>query len=136
MPIRAVTASARSANEALQRHVERLLLDARGLGGKAQLLQRLDAHPDLIGGPADGIGRPDRAVDQGSKAADRRDPDQRATERADAGAQQLRMTAEALQAARGALARALNALQALPLWPTETSSALTCPPPSTARRIA
>jgi hypothetical protein len=24
----------------------------------------------------------------------------------------------------------------VPLWPTETSSALTCPPPSTARRMA
>jgi hypothetical protein len=23
-----------------------------------------------------------------------------------------------------------------PLWPTETNSALTCPPPSTAKRIA
>jgi hypothetical protein len=34
-------------------------------------------------------------------------------------------------------ARALDALQALlALWPTATSSALTWPPPSTARRIA
>ena len=40
-------------------------------------------------------------------------PDERATERADAGAQQLRLAAEALQPARGALARALDALQAL-----------------------
>jgi hypothetical protein len=79
------------------------------------------------------MGCTDRAIDQGSEAADRGAPDQRAAERADAGAQQFRFPAEALEAARGALARGLDALQALlALWPTETSSALTCPPPSTA----
>ena len=40
-------------------------------------------------------------------------PDQRAAERANAGAQQLRLAAEPLQPAGGALARALDALQAL-----------------------
>ena len=44
----------------------------------------------------------DRAVDQRSEAADRRNPDQRATKGADAGAQQLRLAAEPLQPARGA----------------------------------
>ena len=54
----------RAAGEALQRHVEGLLLDAGGLGGEAQLLQRLDADPDLVRGLADRIRRRDRAVDQ------------------------------------------------------------------------
>ncbi len=51
-----------TAGEALQRHVERLLLDPGRLGGEAQLLQRLDADADLVGGLADRIGRRDRAV--------------------------------------------------------------------------
>src|SRR5919106_180669 len=75
--------------EALQRHVEGLLLDPGRLGGKPQLLQRLDADPDLVRGLADGIRRRDRAIDQRAEATDRRSPEQRATERADAGAQQL-----------------------------------------------
>jgi transposase InsO family protein len=101
------------AGEALQRHVEGLLLDARRLGGKPQLLQRLDADADLVGRLADRIRRGDRAVDQGSKATDRGDPDQRATERADAGAQQFCLATQALQPARGTIACALDALQAL-----------------------
>jgi hypothetical protein len=40
-------------------------------------------------------------------------PDQHATERANACAQQFRLTAEALQPTRGAFARGLDALQAL-----------------------
>ena len=103
----------RPPGEALQRHVERLLLDAGRLGGEPQLLQRLDADPDLVRGLADRIRRRDRAVDQRGETADRGGADERATERADAGAQQLRLAAEALQPARGALARALDALQAL-----------------------
>ena len=101
------------AGEALQRHVQRLLLDAGRLGGEAQLLQRLDPDADLVGGLADRIRRRDRAVDQRAEAADRRNADQRAAERADAGAQQLRLAAQALQPAGGAIARALDALQAL-----------------------
>ena len=56
----------------------------------------------------------------------------------DARAQQLRLATEALQPARGTLARALNALQALlaALADRHTSSALIWPPPSTARRMA
>jgi len=94
--------------------------------------------PDLVGGFADRIGCTDRAVDQRSETADRCDPDQRAPERADAGAQQVRLAAEPLQPARGAIAGALDALQALlaALADPETSSALTWPPPSTARRMA
>ena len=99
--------------EALQRHVERLLLDARRLSSEPQLLQRLHAHPDLVGGLANRVRCRDRVVDQCSQTADRRDPDQRATKRGDAGAQQLCLAAEALEPARGALARALDALQAL-----------------------
>jgi hypothetical protein len=99
--------------EALQRHVERLLLDPGRLGGKAQFLQRLDADADRVGGLADGFGCTDRAVDQRGETTDCGDPDQRATQRPDTGAQQLRLAAEALQSARGALARALDALQAL-----------------------
>ena len=83
------------------------------LGGEAQLLQRLDPDADLVGGLADRIRRRDRAIDQRAETTDRRSADQRATERADAGAQQLRLAAEALQPAGGALARALDALQAL-----------------------
>jgi hypothetical protein len=45
------------AGEALQCHVERLLLDPGRLGGEAQLLQRLHADPDLIRGLADGVRR-------------------------------------------------------------------------------
>jgi hypothetical protein len=102
-----------TAGEALQRHVEGLLLDARRFGREPQLLQRLDTDSDRVGGLADGISRRDRPIDKGSEPADRGDPDQRATERANAGAQQLRLAAEALELARGALARALDALQAL-----------------------
>jgi hypothetical protein len=93
--------------------MERLLLDAGRLRGKPQLLQRLDADPDLVRGLADRIRRRDRAVDQCSETSDRRSADQRTTERADAGAQQLRLTAEALEPARSARARGLDALQAL-----------------------
>ena len=57
--------------------------------------------------------RRDGAVDQRGEAADRGDARERTAERADAGAQQLRLAAEALEPARGALARALDALQAL-----------------------
>ena len=96
---RALRRLGRTAGETLQRHVERLLLDAGRLGGEAQLLQRLDPDPDLVGGLADRIRRRDRAIDQRAEAADRRDPDQRAAERADAGAQQLRLAAEPLQPA-------------------------------------
>jgi hypothetical protein len=76
MPIRAVGGLGHSANEALQRHVERLLLDTGRLGGKAQLLQSLDADPDLVGRLAE-----------------------RAAERANAGAQQLRLAPESLEPA-------------------------------------
>ena len=51
---------------------------------KAQLLQRLDAHSDKVRRLADRIRRTDRVIDQGGEAAHRRDPDQRAAERADA----------------------------------------------------
>ena len=40
----------RTPREALQRHVERLLLDAGRLRGEPQLLQNLDADPDLVRG--------------------------------------------------------------------------------------
>jgi hypothetical protein len=62
---------------------------------------------------ADGIGRRDRAIDQCTDSTDRRGADERAAQRANAGAQQLRLATEALQPARGALARGLDALQAL-----------------------
>ena len=89
-----------TAGEALQCHVEGLLLDAGRLGGKPQLLQRFDADPDLVRGLADRIRRRDRAVDQRAEATDRRGADQRTAERANAGAQQLRLAAKALEAAR------------------------------------
>jgi hypothetical protein len=59
----------RAPGEALQRHVQRLLLDAGGFGGKPQLLQRLDADADLVGGLADRIRRRDRAIDQRGETA-------------------------------------------------------------------
>ena len=102
-----------TADEALQRHVERLLLDPGGLGGEAQLLQRLDPDPDLVGGLADRVGRRDRAVHERGEAADRGHARERATEGADAGAQQLRLAAQVLEPARGLAARGLDALQAL-----------------------
>ena len=55
----------------------------------------------------------ERAVDQRREAADGGHSGERAAERADAGAQQLRLAAQALEAARGTIARALDALQAL-----------------------
>jgi hypothetical protein len=80
---------------------------------QTQLLQRLDAHSDLGRGLADRIGGTERAVHQRGEAADRGDAGERTAEGADAGAQQLRLATEALQSARGALACALDALQAL-----------------------
>jgi hypothetical protein len=83
-------------DEALQRHVERLLLDAGRLGGEAQLLQRLDPDPDFVRGLADRVGRGNRAVHERGEAANRGHAGERAAERADAGAQQLGLAAEAL----------------------------------------
>jgi hypothetical protein len=103
----------RPAGKALQRHIQRLLLDTRGLGGKPQFLQRLDPDADLVGGLADRICRRDRAVDQRAETADRRGADERAAERANAGAQQLRLAAKSLESAGGPLTAALDALQAL-----------------------
>jgi hypothetical protein len=97
----------------LERHVERLLLDARRLGGKAQLLQRLDPDPDLVGGLADGIGGRDRPVHQRREAADRGQARERATEGVDASAQQLGLAAQVLEPPRGLAAGGLDALQAL-----------------------
>jgi lambda family phage tail tape measure protein len=80
---------------------------------KPQLLQRLHADTDFVGGLADRIRRRDRAIDQCSETTDRRGADDRAAERANAGAQQLRLAAQPLQPTRRALARALDALQTL-----------------------
>jgi hypothetical protein len=101
------------ADEAPQRHIERLLLDPGRLGGKAQLLQRLDPDPDLVRGLADGVRRRDPAVHKSGQPADRGHTGERAAQRADAGPQQLRLAAEPLEPARGAIARGLDALQAL-----------------------
>jgi hypothetical protein len=109
----AVCRLGRPPGEALQCHVQRLLLDARRLGGETQLLECLHTDADLVGRLADGIRRRDRAVDQRREAANRRHTRERATQRADAGAQQLGLAAEPLQPARGALAHALDAPQAL-----------------------
>jgi hypothetical protein len=109
----AVRRLGRTPGEALQRHVEGLLLDARGFGSEAQLLQRLNADADLVRGLADRIRRRDRAIDQRTDSTDRRGADERAAQRPDPSAQQLRLTAQVPEPARGALARALDALQAL-----------------------
>jgi hypothetical protein len=101
------------ADEALERHVQRFLLDPGRLGGKAQLLQRLDSDPDLVGGLADRIGRADRAVHEGGEAPDGGHTGERTAEGADAGAQQLGLAAQILEAARGLAAGRLDALQAL-----------------------
>jgi hypothetical protein len=111
-PVPWAASAARRVN-ALERHVERLLLDARRLGGEPQLLQRLDADPDLVRGLADRIRCRDRAVDQHAETTDRCSADEGAAQCADAGAQQLRLAAEAFQPTRRTIARALNALQAL-----------------------
>jgi hypothetical protein len=99
--------------ETLQRQVQRLLLDPGRFSGKPQFLERLDADPDLVRGLADRIRRRDGAVDKRREPTDRRDAEQRAAERANAGAQQLGLAAEALEPAGGPLARALDVLQAL-----------------------
>ena len=128
----------RTAGEALQRHVERLLLDAGRLGGEAQLLQRLDADPDLVGGLADRIRRRDRAIDQRARG-------RRPSRRPISAPPSVRMPVRSSSAWRPrpfsppeARSPALSMRFRLcsPLWPTETSSALTWPPPSTARRMA
>jgi hypothetical protein len=85
----------------------------RCLRCETQFLQGLDADPDLVGSLADRIRGRDRAIDQGGEAPNRSSANQRASERANAGAQQLRLAAEPLQSARRALARGLDALQAL-----------------------
>jgi hypothetical protein len=103
----------RPPGEALQRHIEGLLLDAGGLGRKAQLLQRLDPDPDLVGGLADRVRSADRAVHERGEAADGGHARKRAAQRADAGAQQLRLAAQVLEPARGFAACGLDALQAL-----------------------
>ena len=54
---RALRRLGRTPDEALQRHVQRLLLDAGRFGDEAQLLQCPDADADLVGGLADRIGR-------------------------------------------------------------------------------
>jgi hypothetical protein len=77
----------------------------------------------------------DRAINQGSETADRGNACERAAEGTDAGAQQLRLAAEAphpLDALSPALSMRFRLCS--PLWPT--SSASTWPPPSTARRMA
>jgi hypothetical protein len=99
--------------EALQRHVEGLLLDAGRFGREAELLRRLDPDADLVGGLAYSIGGRDRSVRQGGEAADRGHASERAAERADARAQQFRLAAEAHKPTRGYAARHLDALQAL-----------------------
>jgi hypothetical protein len=66
----AVRRLGRATGGALQRHVEGLLLDARYLRCEAQLLQRLDADTDRVGGLADRIRRRDRAVDRRRETAD------------------------------------------------------------------
>jgi len=92
--------------EALQRHIQHLLLDACERCRKAQLLQRLDADTDLARGLADRICRSERASGQTGEAADHRSADQRATESTNPRAQALRLASQPLQPARGALARA------------------------------
>ena len=134
---RALRRLGRAAGEALQRHVQRLLLDTRSLGSEAQLLQRLDADPDLVRGLADRIRRRDRAIDQGGEAPDRCS--------ADSAPPRVRMPVRSSSAWRPrpfsppearSPAVSMRFRLCSPLWPTETSSALTWPPPSTARRIA
>jgi hypothetical protein len=92
---RALRGLGRPPGEALQGHVEGLLLDAGRLGGKTQFLQRLDADPDFVRGLADRIGCADRAVDQGCETANSSNAGERTAEGPDAGAQQLRLTTQA-----------------------------------------
>jgi hypothetical protein len=104
---------------------------------EAQLLQRLHADTDLVGGLPDGIRRTDRSIDQGGESADRGDACESTTKGADARAQQLRLAAQPFsppEARSPALSMRFRLCS--PLWPTDTSSALTWPPPSTARRMA
>jgi hypothetical protein len=77
----------------LERHVEHLLLDAKGLGREPQRLQGPDCDADLVGGLADRVRRRDRAVDQRGEAADGGDAKGRAAEGPNTGAQQLRLAA-------------------------------------------
>jgi hypothetical protein len=110
---RALRRFGRPPGEALQRHVERLLLDAGGIGREAQLLQGLNPDADLVRSLADGIGCADRAVDQGSETAHRGHAGERATESANAGAQQLGLAAHVLEPARSLAACRLDSLKTL-----------------------
>jgi hypothetical protein len=134
---RALGRLGRPSGEALEGGIERLLFDAGGFRREAQLLQGLDPDPDRVGGFADGIGRRDRVAHERGEAADRGHAGERAAQRADDRAQQLRLAAQVPEPPE-ALPPALSMRFRLcsPLWPTETSSALTWPPPSTARRTA
>ena len=137
MPIRAVGGLGHSVDEALQRHVQRLPLDPERLGGKRSSCSASTPTPILSAVLPIRIRRRDRAIDQRRDPTDSGNARERAAEGADAGAQQLRLAAQALQPARGALAAvSMRFRLCSPLWPTEISSALTWPPPSTARRIA
>jgi hypothetical protein len=92
-------------------HIAGLQIEVRPVGLASLLgrgFRRQTGH-----GLADRVRRRDRTIDQCPEATDRRGADQRAAQRADAGAQQLRLAPKALQPARGALAAGLDALQAL-----------------------
>ena len=78
------------------------------------------------------IGRCSRA--QGAELTRRRCANQRAAQCANTGAQHLCLAVEPVQPARGALARGLDALQALLAALADRD--LTWPLPSTARRMA
>jgi hypothetical protein len=103
----------RTPGEALQRHIEGLLLDPGRLGREAEFLERLDPDADLVGRLADRIGCADRAVDEGSEPADGGHSGERAAQRANAGAQQLGLTAQPLEPTGSTIAYGLDALQAL-----------------------
>jgi hypothetical protein len=134
---RALRRLGRAAGEALQRHVEGLLLDPGCLRCETQFLQGLDADPDLVGSLADRIRRRDGSIDQRGEAAHVATPA--------SAPPRVRMPVRSSSAWRP---RSFSPPEALPpavsmrfrlcspLWPTVTSSALTWPPPSTASRMA
>jgi hypothetical protein len=135
--VRALRRLGRAAGEALQRHVEGLLLDPGCLRCETQFLQGLDADPDLVGSLADRI----RSRDERSTSA--ASPPTVATPAS--APPRVRMPVRSSSAWRPspfsppeARSPALSMRFRLcsPLWPIETSSALTWPPPSTARRMA
>ena len=111
-------------------------VDAEPLSCRRRVLAR-DRRPRTARGA-------DRQSRESTRSQSRRDgepptsgnADERAAKSTDAGAQQLCLPPSPSAHLKPCRLRSRCASLCSPLWPTKTSSALTCPPPSTASRMA